>query len=419
MTFTAYDRALPVVKQHRATARAASVGHNQAMKLGGPRRFRALVVALAAGVQLPALLTLGHLTGHYAAAMAAGTLVSIPFFKEGVHRPWDQRPRSRLHLYLGMWPFYVWWTICLVFLLLAPLTLALAAATRVSFKGALIAGGLAAVAGGLHALSRRPRVVKRQVAIPDLPDQLVGYRIVQLSDVHCGPFTPGTRVRRWVERANTLSGDLVAVTGDLITTGHAYVDTVARELGGLRARDGVFACMGNHDYFTDGEVFARALVREGLNVLRNRGEMITRGQASLYVAGVDDTWTRRNDVRRAMAARPHGAPAVLLAHDPDLVTEAAAAGVDLMLSGHTHGGQFAMPVASRRWNLARLMTPFTVDLYRLGKTALYVNRGLGTTGPPIRVGARPEITVLTLVKAQPTDVRMHDLAEDVIRHASA
>jgi predicted MPP superfamily phosphohydrolase len=131
-------------------------------------------------------------------------------------------------------------------------------------------------------------------------------------------------------------------------------------------------------------------------VLRNRGVTVARDGAHLYVGGVDDTWTRRDDVARAMSGRPPGAPAVLLAHDPDLFPAAAAAGADLVLSGHTHGGQFAVPGFARRWNLARLMTSFTTGLYRAGDSALYVNRGLGTTGPPIRLGARPEIAVLTL-----------------------
>jgi predicted MPP superfamily phosphohydrolase len=203
-------------------------------------------------------------------------------------------------------------------------------------------------------------------------------------------------VRAWVARINALGPDLVAVTGDLIATGSEYVPAVSDALGGLRARDGVFACMGNHDYFTDGEAFARALSRAGLEVLRNRGQSIERDGQRLYVAGADDTWTSRADVPAALDARPPEAATLLLAHDPMLFPEAAAAGVELTLSGHTHGGQFAIPVFHRRLNLARFTSLFTVGLYRAGRSILHVSRGAGTTGPPIRLGAPAEISLLTL-----------------------
>jgi predicted MPP superfamily phosphohydrolase len=118
------------------------------------------------------------------------------------------------------------------------------------------------------------------------------------------------------------------------------------------------------------------------------------------VAGVDDTWTRRQDFDLALADRPAGMPTLLLAHDPALFPEAAARGVSLTLSGHTHGGQLGLPFFARKINLARLMTRFTTGFYRLGDASLYVNRGLGTTGPPVRVGVRPEIGLLTLRRAR-------------------
>jgi predicted MPP superfamily phosphohydrolase len=271
----------------------------------------------------------------------------------------------------------------------------------VTLNSSLAVAGGVAVLGGLRALSRRPRVYRHTITVDGLAPGFAGYRIAQISDIHCGPFTPEGRVRRWVEQVNELGADLVAVTGDLITSGADHVAAVAGALSGLRARDGVFGCMGNHDYFTDGEAFAAELGRRGLPVLRNRGVVLERAGGQLYLCGVDDTWTRRHDIPRALRGRPPGVPAVLLAHDPALFAEAAAHGVALTLSGHTHGGQLAVPVAPRRWNLARLMTPFTVGLYRLGSSVLYVNRGLGTTGPPVRMGARPEIAVLTLVPASP------------------
>jgi predicted MPP superfamily phosphohydrolase len=299
----------------------------------------------------------------------------------------------------------------------APPAILIAALTRVSLDQALAVAGALSVVAGSAALRRHPRIVNHAIAIADLPRELEGYRIAQLSDLHCGPFTPAARIRRWVERANALAPDLMVVTGDLITSGSEYVARVAEELGGLRAPDGVLGCMGNHDYFTDGEELVRALERQGVKVLRNRGLTIARGAGRLYIAGVDDTWTRRQDMPAALRGRPAGAPVILLAHDPDLFPEAASHGVDLTLSGHTHGGQIAIPGAARL-NLARIMTRFTAGLFHEGRSILYVSRGLGTTGPPVRLGARPEIAVFELHRTTPTAAPLHDLAEDVIREAS-
>jgi predicted MPP superfamily phosphohydrolase len=249
------------------------------------------------------------------------------------------------------------------------------------------------------AFTHRTRIVRRDVAISALPAAFDGYRIVQLSDLHCGPFASGRRVEAWVEAANRLEADLVAVTGDLIANGATFVPVVARALGALRGRDGVYACMGNHDYFTEGESMATALTDNGLAVLRNRGVAIERGGERLYLAGVDDTWTGRDDLDQTLAERPAGVATVLLAHDPALFPGAAARGVELTLSGHTHGGQLGVPFFARRWNLARVMTRFASGFYREGASTLYVNHGLGTTGIPIRWLVAPEIAVLTLRRA--------------------
>jgi predicted MPP superfamily phosphohydrolase len=376
-----------------------------------------MVTLIAIGVQIPGVLTLARILGSGALAFAVAAPPTLAFLWSALRNRFEHRGRSRAHLYLVQLPFYLWWTICLAHLLFAPLAILVAALTRASLDQTLaVAGGLS-VASGIASLRRRPRIVTHQIGIADLPPELEGYRIAQLSDLHCGAFTPPERVRRWVERANALAPDLMVVTGDLITSGDDYVERVAAELGGLRAPDGVLGCMGNHDYFTDGDKLAGALERHGMTVLRNRGLTVARGAAQLYVAGVDDTWTRRHDVRAALSERPEGAPVVLLAHDPDLFVEAAAHGVDLTLSGHTHGGQIAIPGAPRV-NMARILTPFTAGLFHAGRSTLFVNRGLGTTGPPVRIGARPEIAVLELRRAPISEDLLHDLAEDAIREAS-
>jgi predicted MPP superfamily phosphohydrolase len=359
-------------------------------------RFRAMVLAVVGGVQVPGVTAIAHWLGSWPIAVGGAALISIPYLV-GLRRPFEDRPKGWLYLYGGLWPFFAWWSACLAFAVLAPLALALGwLVPWLTMDRGLGAAALLAIAAGLRATDGRLRVVKREIGIGGLPPELDGYRIAHLSDVHCGSYTPARRVEAWVARINALDVDLVAVTGDLITSGDAHVDAVARALAGLRGRDGVFACMGNHDYFTDGEELAAALERQGLTVLRNRGQTLTRGAARLHVAGVDDTWTRRDDVARALADRPAGVPTVLLAHDPNLFPQAVAAGVELTLSGHTHGGQLAVPWLSRRFNLARLVTRFTAGLYRDGDATLYVNVGAGTTGPPIRLGTRSEIALLTL-----------------------
>ena len=370
-----------------------------------------IAIGAAVGVQIPLVLAVGRLCHHLAASSAAAAMLNVPFVL-GMRNPWRDWGRSRLWLYLGLWPFFAWGAVSIAFALVAPVGLLAALLTPLGLDRALAACAAAAVVIGGRSLSGRPHLVTRDIAVADLPAALDGYVVAQISDLHCGPLTPPSRVDRWVEAVNAVGADLVAVTGDLITSGDAYVAPVATALAGLHARDGVYACMGNHDYFTDGEALAGALERAGLAVLRNRGVTVARAGAELYVGGVDDTWTARDDVTCALAGRPAGAPAILLAHDPNLFPRAAAAGADLVLSGHTHGGQFAVPGFARRWNLARVVTAFTSGIYRAGASTLYVNRGLGTTGPPIRLGARPEIAVLTLrpAAAAQRDARAVDAA---------
>ncbi|HYO51890.1 metallophosphoesterase [Archangium sp.] len=350
-------------------------------------RFQLLAAVLVTVVQLPAVLWLCWLTRTPLPAIVA-VLVSPPYLRQ-LQTPWQTTPPA-LSTYLALG----WWSACLVFdVLLAPAALAVRAGVPSGAAWSL--AGAIALAVGIDAVLGRPRLRRRVVRVAGLPPELDGYRIGQISDVHCGPHVPEGRVASWVARLNALDLDLVTVTGDLITHGSSHVEAVARALGGLRAKDGAYACMGNHDYFTDGEHLVRQLERNGLTVLRNEGAVIERGGARLYVAGVDDTWTSRDDLDRALAARPEGVPTVLLAHDPDLFPQAQARAVELTLSGHTHGGQLGVPGVPRL-SLGRLVTVWAAGLYRRGRSWLYVNRGAGTTGPPARLGAPAELAVITL-----------------------
>jgi uncharacterized protein len=371
-----------------------------------------LVLLIAVGLQIPIVWALGRLGGHFFPVVAVTATLTGAFLWGflGPRSVW-QAP-GNVRLYLVIWPFFIWWTVGLLFALLAPFVLGARTILHTSMDVALGAGVIVAVLGAVSALRQRPRICARDVFIRGLPEAFDGYRVVQMSDLHCGPFVQGPRVAEWVSAANRLKPDLVVVTGDFIASGSAFVPVVAAALAKLSASDGVFASMGNHDYFTDGEALVNALERAGVSVLRNRGVEIVRGGAAIYLAGVDDTWTRRHDVGKAVSGRAPGIPVVLLAHDPSLFPEAARHGVDLTLSGHTHGGQLGLPFLARRLNLARLMTRFTSGLYQAGSSTLYVNRGLGTTGPPVRLGVAPEIAVLTLrreVENPDVSIRLSDL----------
>jgi predicted MPP superfamily phosphohydrolase len=363
-------------------------------------RLVPVVLLLAVGLQVPLLWTLGRLSG-YPLPVAVAAAVLTGAFIWGFVGPgavWAEPGIARL--YLVLWPFFLWWTLALLFTLVAPFALGAVPVFQVSTNAALAAGLGAAALGAVMVLWQRARVTEQEIFVSGLPAAFDGYRVAQISDLHCGPFANGRRVARWVAAVNRQRADLIAVTGDLITSGSTFVPVVADALGRLSAADGVYASMGNHDYFTDGEALASALGRAGLSVLRNDGVEIRRDGAVIYLAGVDDTWSHRHDVRKALAGRRPGTSTMLLAHDPALFPQAVEHGVDLTLSGHTHGGQLALPFVGKRFNLARLMTPLTRGIYRSGSSTLYVNRGLGTTGPPIRLGAAPEIAVFTLRRAR-------------------
>jgi predicted MPP superfamily phosphohydrolase len=256
--------------------------------------------------------------------------------------------------------------------------------------------GLVVCAYGVLVRRRWFRVVERELVVPGLDPRLDGFRIAQLSDLHVGVLTPKSWALRWSHAANRRAPDLTVLTGDLVTSGTAFYADIAEAVGALRAPMGVFASMGNHDYFGDGEPLVKMLGQQGVRVLRNEGQTIERDGARLWLAAIDDTWTRRDDIDAALRGRPEGVPAVLLAHDPSRFDAAADAGADVVLSGHTHGGQIAVPFLYRRLSLASIAHRYNVGFYRRGRSTLYVHPGLGTTGPPIRLGVPPEVTILVL-----------------------
>jgi predicted MPP superfamily phosphohydrolase len=260
-----------------------------------------------------------------------------------------------------------------------------------------VALGLGLGAYGVLVRRRWTRIRRVELAIPRLPLSFDGYRIVQLSDLHVGTMNRAPSAKRWVEMTNALAPDLVAVTGDLVSSGTAFHDEVVEVLSGLRARDAVVGCLGNHDYYAEGALCA-ALEGRGVRMLRNQGFSIARENQAIHVAGVEDFWRGAPDLDAATAGAGV-APIVLLAHNPDYFPVAREAGVALTLSGHTHAGQLAVPFAVKLLNLSRIATRWSVGTYRDGDAVLFVHAGLGTTGPAIRIGAAPEIVEITLRRA--------------------
>lgn len=264
-------------------------------------------------------------------------------------------------------------------------------------QGYVYALGLALSVWAIWIERRRVRVRQIDVAIADLPPEFDGYRIAQLSDLHVGSFDPKARALEWAALSNAQAPDLAVVTGDLVTSGTGFYADVADAIAALRAPDGVFVSMGNHDQSNNDEL-TRSVRERGPTVLRNASHTIRRGDAELTLAGLDGR-VMPGDVARVLGSCPSGVPIVFLSHYPSTFEAAAAGGADLVLAGHSHGGQIGVPFLSQRLNLARLTGQRSRGLVFSGKTAMYVNAGLGTTGPPMRLAVPPEIAVITLRRA--------------------
>lgn len=241
-----------------------------------------------------------------------------------------------------------------------------------------------------------PDVLQVPIRLGRLNPAFNGFRIAVVSDIHLGPLLGRSHTERIVEMINGTDADLVAIVGDLVDGTVDKLGHAAEPLQDLVSREGSFFVTGNHEYFVpDTMPWLRELDRLGVTPLRNENTLIRRGAAALHIAGVNDLAGEEHgdppDYDRALAGTDGRNPTVLLAHQPVMVEQAAARGVDLQLSGHTHGGQtwpFQYIVEAVQPSLAGLST--------LQDTQLYVSRGAGFWGPPVRVGAPPDISVLTL-----------------------
>jgi len=276
----------------------------------------------------------------------------------------------------------------------------LAQTTRVVTAAPFLGGAYGLLYGRLNL-----ETVERPIRFANLPPAFHGFRIAQLSDIHIGPFMTGEQIRKFAQIANALKPDLIALTGDYVTFDAGTQYAVVEALAGLRAPFGVYGCLGNHDAWARVEdsissLFAAAQVR----MLRGSSVAITVGGDWFNLIGVDFQ-SRRGfgpsaPVRRLLgnieSLIARGQVNILLSHNPDTFDRAAALGIDLSMAGHTHGGQAALEFISPEIAPTRLVTPYVAGFFRKPGGQLYVNRGIGTIGVPIRIGAPPEITVYQL-----------------------
>ncbi len=278
--------------------------------------------------------------------------------------------------------------------------------TRRRFLGA---AGASLLGFGLYAgeIARHELVLEqRTIGIENLPEAFAGFRIAQLSDIHFAEYTEPAFVKRAVDQVNQLQADMVVLTGDYVSMGpvrkdhaEAYIpmctEILARLTCPLR-----YAVLGNHDWMVNGTLMVESLEQQGIPVLQNLHAPIERSGQRIWIAGIRDAMSGEADLKLALPADAVAdkEPVILLAHEPDLLDYVAPSGVDLMLSGHTHGGQVRLPF------LPPLMLPpfgkiYVEGHFRKGRTQLYVNRGLGAVGLPFRLNCPPEITEITLARA--------------------
>ncbi|MFQ1064461.1 metallophosphoesterase [Bordetella trematum] len=347
-------------------------------------------------------------------AAALGLLLSCILIPLGMlsrasgRQPWADRLAWVSLLCMGLFSMLFVFTVLRDVLLLAAWLVSLASGsgplTRLRSASALAVPALA-LAGtllGLHNARRLAHVKRVDVPITGLPPALQGMTIAQISDVHVGPTIKAGYVQAIVDAVNALRPELIAITGDVVDGSVAALSAHTAPLGKLHAPGGVFLVTGNHEYYSGASAWVNEFRRLGLTVLQNQHSVIERGGARVVVAGVTDYGAgafdpaQRSDPRAALQGAP--APAglrLLLAHQPRSARAAAPLGYDLQLSGHTHGGQF-FP-----WGFfVRFQQPFTSGLHREGAMWVYTSRGTGYWGPPLRLAAPSEITLLRLVAAR-------------------
>lgn len=236
-----------------------------------------------------------------------------------------------------------------------------------------------------------------EIRLKRLPPKLDGFKIIQLSDTHHSPFTSLEHIERAIKIANRLRPDMFLLTGDYVSHDREYIAPVAAALGRLKSRYGTYACLGNHDHWTDADLVTELFRGEGINVLVNQGFRFETRRGSFWIAGVDDHMVGKTDVPASLRGSFPDEMKLLLAHNPIIFREAARYGVDLTLSGHTHGGQIKLRDDEKRLLPQRKLK---AGLHTRRNSQIYITRGIGTVVVPMRYQCPPEISLLELRTAE-------------------
>ncbi|MBO0720241.1 MAG: metallophosphoesterase, partial [Blastocatellia bacterium] len=253
---------------------------------------------------------------------------------------------------------------------------------------------------GYGVLMREHVEVSRvDVKLTNLPAEFSGMTIAHMSDIHHGRFTDLAYIDDCVQIVNGLKPDLVALTGDFTFGGRRYIGPCVEVLKGLEARAGIYAALGNHDHYVGARAVARALKNEGIKLLIDEVDCIELGGSRLWLLGVDDLWCGQTDINRLMKGLPPDEPKVVLSHNPDFIEEFAAREkqIDLMISGHTHGGQIRFPLIGAPQISSDYGQRYAIGLNRKGSMQVYTTRGIGTIIVPARLNCPPEIVLYKLV----------------------
>ncbi len=240
-------------------------------------------------------------------------------------------------------------------------------------------------------------VEKIEIRLKRLPKNLDNFKLIHLSDIHHSPFTDLEHIERTVEITNSLDADLCILTGDFVSHETEYIEPMAEVLGKISAKHGIFACLGNHDHWTDAELVTKSLENNGIKVLINEGFRFKANDASFWLAGVDDYMVGKTDLQSSLRGSFPDEMKMLLAHNPIIFSTAARFGVDVVFSGHTHGGQVKIRNKKRKKNRIFPKRKLTNGLHSRKNSQIYITRGIGTVVLPVRYKCPPEISHITLL----------------------
>lgn len=386
-----------------------------------PFSIRAIVIRVVAyyvaAWSVIGVLAAGAFPGALLVVLAIVAYTTIPLVILVRNRGWPFYPNAAFRLFV-MRP--LWYTQLVLPLVAAAgligILIGVAFGQPLAIGRTLAAGmfiGLLVIFAFGYFGSRRLKVRRVDVDVPNLDPAFDGLRIVQLSDLHVGPQTSRRFIARVVKTAQALEPDLIAVTGDLIDDRAEDVQVYARMLGSLTAPLGVFMIPGNHDVYAGWDDVERALRTAELGtILVNETHLIHRGSSTIALVGTGDPAGGRRgtsrvapDIDRAMARVPAQTTAIAFAHNPALWPLLAERGVALTLSGHTHWGQFALPGLG--WSLASPFLEHAMGVHTRHDSSLYISPGTGYWGIPFRIGASPEVTLLTLRRADVASAHAH------------